>query len=94
MLTSSLPYPQLPPQYFLACQCPGPKLWIALGSYCLDKLILITFILMFNLAGGNDISYSPTWVVFQPNIIVDARNGQLFTVNLKVKRYFSMDLKI
>ena len=35
-------------------------------------------------------SYSPTWVVFQPNIIVDARNGQLFTVNLKVKRYAFM----
>jgi len=39
--------------------------------------------------GGNDMSYSPTWVVFQPNIIVDARNGQLFTVNLKVKRAVS-----
>jgi hypothetical protein len=39
--------------------------------------------------GGNDMSYSPTWVVFLPNIIVDARNGQLLTVSLKIKRAIS-----
>lgn len=39
--------------------------------------------------GGNDISYSPTWVVFLPNIIVDARNGQLLTVGVKIKRAIS-----
>jgi len=36
--------------------------------------------------GGSDVSYNPTWVVFLPNIIVDARNGQLFTVGVKIKR--------
>eukprot|EP00088_Acartia_fossae_P064036 TRINITY_DN7861_c0_g1_i12.p1 TRINITY_DN7861_c0_g1~~TRINITY_DN7861_c0_g1_i12.p1 ORF type:complete len:650 (-),score=126.11 TRINITY_DN7861_c0_g1_i12:492-2441(-) len=39
--------------------------------------------------GGNSVDYSPTWVVFLPNIIVDARNGQLFTVGMKLKRAVS-----
>jgi len=39
--------------------------------------------------GGNNVEYSPTWVVFLPNIIVDARQGQMFTVNLKLKKAVS-----
>jgi len=32
----------------------------------------------------NPIPYSPSWVVFLPNILVDARNGLMWTLNLKL----------
>jgi len=30
--------------------------------------------------------YSPTWLLFLPNILLDARNGELWTLGLKLKR--------
>lgn len=30
------------------------------------------------------VPYSPSWVVFLPNILVDARNGHMWTINLKL----------
>ena len=33
---------------------------------------------------GSSITYSPNWVVFLPNILVDARNGKMWSVNMKL----------
>ena len=33
---------------------------------------------------GATVSYSPNWVVFLPNILVDARNGKMLAVTMKV----------
>ena len=33
---------------------------------------------------GAAVSYSPNWVVFLPNILVDARNGKMMAVTMKV----------
>jgi len=33
---------------------------------------------------GTPVPYSPAWVVFLPNILVDARNGHMWTLNLKL----------
>jgi hypothetical protein len=36
---------------------------------------------------GHVVCYSPTWVVFLPNILVDAKHGLMWTLQLKLKRY-------
>ena len=33
---------------------------------------------------GRPVPYSPNWVVFLPNVLVDARNGRMLSVNLKL----------
>jgi hypothetical protein len=35
---------------------------------------------------GHVVCYAPTWVVFLPNILVDAKRGLMWTVHLKLKR--------
>lgn len=41
---------------------------------------------------GSPVPYSPAWVVFLPNILVDARNGFMWTLNLKLSSLVSPDL--
>jgi hypothetical protein len=36
---------------------------------------------------GHVVCYSPTWVVFLPNILVDAKHGLMWTLQLRLKRY-------
>lgn len=40
---------------------------------------------------GTPVPYSPAWVVFLPNILVDARNGRMWTVDLKLGSVASPD---
>ncbi|XP_023338353.1 uncharacterized protein C18orf8 [Eurytemora carolleeae] len=37
------------------------------------------------------LTYPPSWVLFRPNILIDARNGRMWTLNLKLKRVESID---
>ena len=39
------------------------------------------------------VSYSPNWVVFLPNILVDARNGKMMAVTMKVSGVNLPDIK-
>jgi len=40
---------------------------------------------------GVQVPYSPAWVVFLPNILVDARNGLMWTLNLKLGSVLAPD---
>ena len=42
---------------------------------------------------GAAVSYSPNWVVFLPNILVDARNGKMMAVTMKVSCVNLPDIK-
>jgi len=33
---------------------------------------------------GSPVSYSPNWVLFLPNVLVDARNGKMMSINMKL----------
>ena len=38
---------------------------------------------------GSPVSYSPNWVLFLPNVLVDARNGRMMSVNMKLTNNLS-----
>ena len=38
---------------------------------------------------GSSVSYSPNWVLFLPNVLVDARNGRMMSVNMKLTNNLS-----
>ena len=35
-------------------------------------------------SNGRPVTYSPNWVLFLPNVLVDARNGKMMSVNMKL----------